>query len=130
MSNPYAPPLASVRDIADPRAVAAPADRSTRLGAAIIDTVIFTVIVYVPLFAVGLMGAGDPAIADTMLAIGALVAFVGFIVWGVITINYMKRNSQSIGKKVIGIKVVRSDGSPITLGRLIWLRNVLNGLLA
>jgi len=31
---------------------------------------------------------------------------------------------------MVGIKVVRSDGSPASLGRLIWLRNVLNGVIA
>ena len=35
---------------------------------------------------------------------------------------------QSIAKKMLGIKVVRTDGSPVSLGRLIWLRNVVNGL--
>ena len=28
-----------------------------------------------------------------------------------------------------GIKVVRSDGSPAALGRIFWLRNILNGVL-
>ena len=41
----------------------------------------------------------------------------------------MKANGQSIGKKLLGIKVVRTDGSPASLGRLIWLRNVVNGLI-
>jgi len=40
------------------------------------------------------------------------------------------RNSQSIGKKIMHIKVVRSDGTPVTLGRLFWLRNVVNGLIS
>ena len=38
----------------------------------------------------------------------------------------MKRNGQSIAKKLLSIKVVRSDGSPVSLGRLFWLRNVVN----
>jgi len=39
------------------------------------------------------------------------------------------RNGQTIAKKIVGIKVVRSDGSPASLGRIFWLRNVVNGLL-
>ena len=42
----------------------------------------------------------------------------------------MKANGQSIGKKACGIKVTRRDGSPVSLSRLVWLRNVLNGLIA
>jgi uncharacterized RDD family membrane protein YckC len=30
---------------------------------------------------------------------------------------------------MIGIKVVRSDGSKASLGRIFWLRNFVNGLL-
>jgi uncharacterized RDD family membrane protein YckC len=40
------------------------------------------------------------------------------------------RNGQTIGKRLLEIKVVRSDGSRASLGRIFWLRNVVNGLLA
>ena len=36
---------------------------------------------------------------------------------------------QTIAKKLIGIKVVRSDGSRATVGRIFWLRNVVNTLI-
>jgi uncharacterized RDD family membrane protein YckC len=52
------------------------------------------------------------------------------IVWSAITIVLMMRNGQSIGKKATGIKVVRSDGSPVSLSRLIWLRNVVNWIIS
>jgi uncharacterized RDD family membrane protein YckC len=45
-------------------------------------------------------------------------------------VRYVRRNGQSIGKKLLNIKVVRTDGGPITLGRLFWLRNVVNGLIS
>ena len=41
----------------------------------------------------------------------------------------MSRNGQSIAKKWLDIKVVRTDGSPASLGRIFWLRNVVNGLI-
>ena len=40
MTNPYAPPLAGVDDISEPQAFDVPADRGTRLGAAILDSVL------------------------------------------------------------------------------------------
>ena len=39
------------------------------------------------------------------------------------------RYGQTMGKRVLEIKVVRSDGSQASLGRIFWLRNVVNGLL-
>jgi len=131
MSNPYAPPKAAVYDVAvdDPGIVLA--DRGTRLGASILDTFFFVLVVYVPFF----MGAfitganGDPDDLSAMIG-GLLIALVGLVGFCWANIRTMARNGQSVGKKMVGIKVVRSDGSPASLGRLIWLRNVLNGVIA
>jgi uncharacterized RDD family membrane protein YckC len=61
--------------------------------------------------------------------IGLAVASAGLIAWLWLNIKFMKANGQSIAKKACGIKVVRVDGSAASLSRLIWLRNVLNGVL-
>ena len=133
MINPYAPPLTSVRDIAEPHTATAPADRGTRLGAAILDGLIFAAMVYVPLFVVAIIGGiANPETGDNtnpLLAVGLLLAVIGFALWCWLTIVGMKANGQSIAKKMLGIKVVRTDGSPVSLGRLIWLRNVVNTLV-
>ena len=52
------------------------------------------------------------------------------VVWGVLTIRFLLRNSQSIAKKLLGIKVVRADGSHASFSRIFWLRNVVNTLLS
>ena len=121
-TNPYAPPRASVRDIADPTMLSAPADRGTRLGATILDSAIFVAMVYVPMLIFALVGgAAGPATDDVasgaLLAVIAVVTLVGFIVWCYFTVKYVKLNGQSIAKKILGIKVVRTDGSPASLGR-------------
>ena len=54
------------------------------------------------------------------------VAVLAFFVWLYFTVAYVKANGQTIAKKWLGIKVVRADGSPATLGRIFWLRNFLN----
>ncbi len=133
--NPYAPPRAAVRDVADPDAPAARADRATRLVAAILDGIIFAGMVYLPmLMGVGMRGAAslvqgrmNPA---EFFGLGSLLALAGFIAWCWLTILFVTRNGQSIAKKVLGIKVVRSDGSPASLGRIFWLRNFVNTLLS
>ena len=42
----------------------------------------------------------------------------------------MIRGSQSIAKKLLDIKVVRSDGSRASVSRIIWLRNSVIWLLS
>jgi uncharacterized RDD family membrane protein YckC len=128
-TNPYAPPRAAVRDISMPYAATVLAERGTRLGAAILDSLIFMGMVYIPMiiatFAVAAIAPRNPG----AMGFAFLVALAGFVVWLWMTIKNMQANGQSIAKKMLNIKVVRSDGSPVTVGRLILLRNVVNIIL-
>jgi uncharacterized RDD family membrane protein YckC len=54
---------------------------------------------------------------------------LGLAAWLFLTVMFVSRNGQSIGKKLTGIKVVRADGSKASLGRIVLLRNLLNLLL-
>ncbi|HKY22207.1 MAG TPA: RDD family protein [Vicinamibacterales bacterium] len=136
LMNPYAPPRAAVRDMTTLSSVAERASRATRLGATIVDGLIFTVMVYLPIMIPVIVGAAAngaapvPGDFSMFLGVGALVALIGFTAWAWITIVFVKRNGQSIGKRLLDVKVVRSDGSPVSLGRLFWLRNVVNGLIS
>ena len=135
MANPYAPPQAVVADVVDPRLENTPAERGTRLAAAILDSIIFGAMVGAPIFA-GLIVSGAtstgpdarPSVNAAMLAALGIAA-IGFITWCWLTILFVLRNGQSIAKKLLHIKVVRSDGSPVGLGRIFWLRNVVNTAL-
>jgi uncharacterized RDD family membrane protein YckC len=142
MANPYAPPAALVEDIADPSAVLVPAERGTRLVAAILDGIIAGMMVYLPLI-VGFLIAGVPLAgaasgaesaalnaAMTAIIIGLVLAAIGLAVWAWLTIKYVRDNGQTIAKKLLNIKVVRSDGSPASLARILWLRNVVNTLIS
>jgi uncharacterized RDD family membrane protein YckC len=130
-ANPYAPPRARVRDVAPRRVALVPAERSTRLGAAIVDNLIFTGFVYGPLLA-GSISAG--AFADAggteILAATIAVVFGAFIVWSWLTIRQLKATGQSLAKKYFNIKVVHADGSQPTLGNLIWKRNGITWILS
>jgi uncharacterized RDD family membrane protein YckC len=138
--NPYAPPQAAVRDIEDADPGAARADRGTRLAAAILDGMIFSAMVYVPLFVsgavTGIFAAAarargiHTAVGASALGVGGLIALAGLIAWIWLTVLFVSRNGQSIAKKLLGIKVLRKDGSPASLGRIFWLRNVVNTVLA
>ena len=131
MCNPYAPPQAAVLDIADPATHAVPAERATRLGAAILDGLIFGAMVYIPIiFTAAAAGAADEDGGGTILVVGSLFTLVGLIAWSWLTIRFVLRNGQTIAKKLTGIKVVRSDGSAVSLSRIFWLRNVVNGIIS
>ena len=126
--NRYAPPRAAVRDVAQ-FSVTQPAERGARLAATVLDTIAFGVMVYAPLLVIAVAGDENSERADRLIAIGGILTVIGFTAWAWLTIMYIKRNGQSIGKKIMSIKVVRTDGSPISLGRIFWLRNMVNGLI-
>jgi uncharacterized RDD family membrane protein YckC len=133
-TNPYAPPRADVRDVAEDSGTAA--GRGTRLAGAILDGLIFMGMVELPAFIGGAMsGSFDPAAAASAapsfsFGIGWVFALIGLAIWIWLTVKYVSQNGQSIAKKLLGIKVVRTDGSRASLGRIFWLRNVVNGLLS
>jgi len=126
VTNPYAPPAATVADVVTVVDTIELAGRGVRLGAALLDGVIFGACTYIPFFA-GLIpfSAGGRGYAGPGLAAGGLLAFVGFCVWAFFTIKYVGANGQTIAKRMLGIKVVRKDGSHVTLSRIFWLRNVV-----
>jgi uncharacterized RDD family membrane protein YckC len=130
MSNPYAPPQATVDDVVDASDTAAAADRGTRLGASILDGVIAGGMVLVGLLLAALVAkTSGPGPDSTALVMPGILGFSGIGVWCWLTYKYVKANGQSIGKKLLGIKVVRRDGSPVSVARIFWLRNVVNGVL-
>jgi uncharacterized RDD family membrane protein YckC len=131
-TNLYAPPGAVVADIAGIDAFAERAGRGARLGATILDGIIFGVMVYLPLIVT--VGVGPYATAENganpvLIACG-IVTLIGLIAWSWLTIKYVALNGQTIAKKLMRMKVVRRDGSRASLSRIFWLRNVVNGLLA
>jgi uncharacterized RDD family membrane protein YckC len=119
------------------------AERGTRLLAASIDELIllgtFLPMVFgaVPAILAMVSGGTDPELIDTgdvvramLRGPGTIVTVVALIAWCVITAWLVAANGQSIGKRLVGIKVVRTDGSRASFARIFLLRNVVNGLPA
>jgi uncharacterized RDD family membrane protein YckC len=131
--NPYAPPKAVVRDAAEAGEFNL-ATRGSRLGAALLDSLTGFVVALPVFIAMGpnivsLMAGGQ---IDNLAAIGlaGAISSVLAIALLIVTIILVSRNAQTIGKKLVGIKVARSDGSKAGLGRIFWLRNVVNTLIS
>ena len=132
-SNPYAPPTAEVGDIAE-ESLVEPADRGTRFGAAIVDSII-TMIIAIP-FVVAMFRGMDMSAVDATPSFDpsllsgplAMLSLLLAIVWIGYTAYLVHKNGQTIGKKLLSIKVVRSDGSRASLARIFWLRNIVNAI--
>lgn len=135
LGNQYAPPKSAVADIEDQDTVQL-APRASRLGAVILDNILGFA-GFVPAYAMNFQtlvqqARGNPTAVWVGLAktggwfyFGLLVALVVLA----IDLMLLSRNGQTIGKKAFGIKVVRVDGSPVSLFRVFFLRYVCNTLL-
>jgi uncharacterized RDD family membrane protein YckC len=135
-SNLYAPPKSEVKDIGGDEAVEL-ASRSTRLGAVIVDSLlgfIWFTPAYVTNFAtIAQQSRGNPlAVWINLAKTGGwfYVGLLGALVVLAVDLMLLARNGQTIGKKLLGIKVVRVDGSPVSLFRVFFLRYVCNTFLA
>jgi uncharacterized RDD family membrane protein YckC len=133
----FAPPKSEVADIVPVDDVKA--GRGSRLGAAIIDSLI----IFLPMTpayakAVPLIASAAPGMQRTAFAVWGVIASTGGwfyvgVLWVVVMliINGVLayRNGQSIAKKLLGIKDVRTDGSRASFARIFWLRNVVNSAI-
>jgi uncharacterized RDD family membrane protein YckC len=103
-----------------PEALPPLAGQGQRLLAHLTDSVVFVVPVVGMAFGSGWVdhsdsgGSGLVALASLALGAAALAAQL----WAQLHWR------QSLGKRLLGIKVVRTDGSPIELWRLVLLRNL------
>ena len=133
-TNPYATPSDAVRDL--PYEGIEPASRLSRFLAWFLDGVIASLMIYVP----GLIVAAATGALDQLerpesefdfrvFAVPLFVCFMGFVAWAWITALLVARYGQTMGKRLLEIRVVRSDGSQASLGRIFWLRNVVGIML-
>ncbi len=123
--SPYRPPAAALDDPALPPHELA--DRGSRLAAKILDGVFAAVLAFAcacaAFFIVPVFGLEDPD-EQTNTAIGLMfVAIIGsslvILTWNAVWIS---KYGQTIGKRVLRIKIVRTNGSRVSLLRVIFLR--------
>ena len=135
LGNQYAPPKSTVADIAH-EDESQLASRTSRLVAVTLDGLI-GFIAFTPAIAMHFAQIVQQARGSRLLVWIALAKTGGWFYFGVlvavivlvINLILLARNGQTIGKKLLGIKVVRVDGSPVTLFRVFFLRKVCNTLI-
>lgn len=125
----FRPPTAPVTDA--PASPLELAERGSRLGAKCLDglTVLAVMLaagivaaIAIPLLA-SIPGNGNRPFGFTIGALLAglmgFLAMLGLIVWNCV---WLQRYGQTVGKRVLHIRIVRSNGERATLGRIFGLR--------
>jgi len=130
-TSPYLPPTANLEGAAVPAGDLRAATAGSRLGAVLIDGLLF--------LPAGIVGAvmsfamrptpGSPPSAPGGAAI-AVMALVGVYVLAlaVVQIVFLSTRGQSIGKRVMKIRIVKLDGSAPGFVHAVLLRAIVNAL--
>ena len=124
--NVYAPTEVHVEDVA-PAGTLQLASLGSRLGASLIDTVILLVamaplmfLMYGSWSAMAAAGNGKDAPDQFVASLVAVVA--GIALYAAINWRLLERNGQTVGKRLLDIRIVRSDGSPAGAKRIVLWR--------
>ncbi len=97
------------------------ASRWDRLGGAIIDAVIVIIVVLPISF---FMGVFDDLTQPQSLTTSLFLAVLGLAVYFAVNAKLLQNNAQTFGKKVMGTKIVRLDGSQPEFNELLIKRYV------
>lgn len=129
--NPYAAPQARLEDAAVAELVLA--GRGTRLAAAIVDGLMaggLGIVAAIAIPAIMPANGGDPN--PVLLGVVLLLVVGGMLALLIVNLLWLHRYGQTIAKRMLGIKVVRTDGGHCDLGRIIvarWLPVTLLGAI-
>lgn len=115
----FAPPTARVDDVQD--AGQALGGRGARFGAVMIDGLIQAALIWGAIFMLfptlkpnaGSQGFAGVLVLQLLIGIGVFFVLQGYL---------LATQGQTIGKKLVGLRIVRSNGERAGFGRLIGLR--------
>lgn len=94
------------------------ASRWARLGASLLDTIILMIILVPALFLQGfyekVFDGIEPSMMDSIIA-----GLLGIVIFFVINLNFIMKSGQTIGKKIVGIKMVDINNDEVNLTKNI-----------
>lgn len=124
--DPYQAPASPVAD-GGFKASAALADRGSRLLAQIVDGFLYAAPIVFFFLTAGLTDGGD---LEEDVALGSLF-FMLVVVGGVFVLNlyFLAKDGQTLGKKALKVRIVRTSDDPASLGRIFVLRMLAPGLI-
>mgnify|MGYP003422793069 FL=1 len=127
-SQRYAPPIAEVADVSA-TGEAQLAGRGARLGGAIIDGVMLLGLWWL----VGLVTPWNifsPKMAEAGFVAMIGMQLLGLLLFAIVNGYLLMSRGQTIGKLLLGMRIVRPDGSAATPGRVIGLRYGVGWMLS
>lgn len=137
VNNPYAAPESRVEDVDLLGDKPVPAERGSRLAAVILNLVI-AFVAFIPmivaffpmLVSISRMEPGsDPEqLMQGGLPFLAILSLVAMLVILVVDLVWLYRHGQTIGKRIMNVKIVRRNGARCALWRILVLRMFVNGL--
>lgn len=107
-----------------------PADRVRRLLAHFLD---YLIVIMPPAFLVGFSGRLNPGdLASEDWFQGGVVALFFFAMLPLLLVNvyFLGKYGQTIGKRALNIRIVRTDGTPASLLRIVFLRFIATQALS
>lgn len=128
--NPYAAPGAPLIPELPPLPSSgrpALAGRGQRLAAKIIDRLLYAAC-FLPLIILALAQTGSGL--DWGVSLGLLLTLAALLGLFIYNLALLGQHGQSLAKRWLGIRIVRSDGSDADLGRIFGLRMFLPWLIA
>jgi uncharacterized RDD family membrane protein YckC len=119
-ANPYLPPEAALTIEDDPSIIEL-AGRGQRLGAAILDAIFIMVFTVPIMYATGIFDYSKNGQSPPFtLMLG--MTMISFIIFIVMHGFFLKRNGQTLGKKIVGIRIAGLDDGIPPFQKLIFLR--------
>jgi uncharacterized RDD family membrane protein YckC len=118
--DPYSAPESQLRDPDLDAGELVLATRGHRFLAKLIDW--FIQIGVVVVVGIGWAVSDSLVSEDAAIVVGVLLGCVGFGALLVINLHLLKEYGQTLGKRWMGIAIVRRDGSQVSLARIIFLR--------
>jgi len=125
--SPYQPPSVEMQEVDEGDFELA--GRGVRLLAYIIDTVLIILPIFILIFVLG-METEEIVGDDNMVGVFGVLIALWFLALFVINMVLLYQNGQTIGKRMLAIKIVQVDGSRASLLRIIFLRALPVGILS
>ena len=128
-NNPFAPPMAHVEDVSSGGQEFA--GRGARLGSVVIDGVIQAAAYWALTFTLFRSLSPDvmPTSAGGIVGMFALQLAASAVLFVLLHGYLLATQGQTIGKKLVGLRILRSDGERASIGRLLGLRYFLGWML-
>lgn len=104
------------------------AERGDRFMANLVDQVIIFLPWFGAIFLELMLSSGniEQGVNSGPLSVLGLLTTLGLAVYQLVLVS---RSGQTIGKRMRNIRVVRTDGGPVSLGRILLLRNIVPGFI-